>query len=107
MAVDLTKAFEADNGITSDGVVIPDSIFETTRSVKPTYSGDLLQSLEFYNSLTQVDANRIAKSDFTYSNDFIATQTVTYYQNDGVTAFSTESYTYSYTNDDITDIEVT
>jgi hypothetical protein len=104
---DLTKSFEVDNGLIVGGTIIPESIVETTRSSKPTYSGDLLTSLEFYNSLTQIDANRIAKSDFTYTNDFITSQVNTYYESDGTTVLQTETMSYTYTNDNITDIEVT
>ena len=103
----LTRAVEVDDGLIVGGTIIPDSIVENTRSCKPTYSGDVLTSLEFYNSLTQVDANRIAKSDFTYTNDFITSQTNTYYESDGTTVLQTESISYIYTGDNITDIEVT
>jgi hypothetical protein len=107
MAVDLTKAFETENGIKVGEVILPDSIVSLIRSSKPTYSGDLISSIEYYNSLTQINANRISKADFTYSGDNVSTQVNTYYGPDGVTAVSTESIAYSYTSDLMTKVEVT
>jgi hypothetical protein len=104
---DLTKAFEVDNGLISDDVILPDSIFEAIRSLKNTYTGDLVSSVSFYNSLTQIDANRIAKIDLTYNaSEFVTSQTVTYYEPDGTTVFKTESMTYSYSGDDSVKVEV-
>ena len=103
----LSKAFETENGVKVGGVIIPDTVVAATRSSKPTFTGDLLTSLEFYNSLTQVNANRIAKSDYTYSGDQVSTQVNTYYDTDGVTVHSTENIAYTYTGDEITKIEVT
>lgn len=107
MAVDLTKAFETENGIRVGEVILPDSVVALIRSSKPTYSGDLISSIEYYNSLTQVNANRISKADFTYSGDNVSTQVNTYYGPDGVTAVSTESIAYTYTADLLTKVEVT
>lgn len=103
--VDLNRAFECDNGVISDGVILPSSIFSKVRSSKPTYTNDEITSIEYYNSHTQVDANRIAKVDITYTNDSISGEIVTYYDPDGVSVFSTETYTYTYTSDNITNVE--
>lgn len=106
--IDLRRAFETEGGIISDGVILPESIFEATRSYKPTYTGDLLTTEEFYNSLSQVDVNRIARMDHTFTDHLVTSTTVTYYEPDGVTVFRTESYAYTYNLDDsIIDIEVT
>lgn len=105
--VNLDQAFETDNGIKVGGVIIPDSVVALTRSSKPTFTGDLLTMLEFYNSLTQINANRIAKSEYTYSSDQVTTQVNTYYEEDGTTVHSTETISYTYTGDEITKIEVT
>jgi hypothetical protein len=102
----LAKAYEVENGVKSGGVILPDSIVDSIRSSKPTFTGDLLTSIEYFNALTQVNADRIARSDFTYSGDYIATQVNTFYEADGVTIHQTETLTYSYTGDLITKIEV-
>jgi hypothetical protein len=102
----LTKAFEIDNGLKSGGVILPDSVVDSIRSSKPTFTGDLLTTLEFYNALTQVNADRILKCDFTYSGDDITGQVNTYYESNGVTVHQTETITYSYTGDTITKVEV-
>jgi hypothetical protein len=104
--VDLTKAFETENGIKVGNVIVPDSIVASVRSSKPTFSGDLLTVLEFYNSLSQINANRIAKSEYTYSGEQVITQVNTYYQTDGVTVHATETISFTYTGDEITKIEV-
>ena len=106
MARDFTKAFETENAIKVGGVIVPDSIVELVRSSKPTFSGDLLTTIEFFNSLTQINANRISKSDFTYSSEQVITQVNTYYATDGVTVHQTETMSYTYTGDDLTKIEV-
>jgi len=103
----LDRAFQVEFGIKSGGVILPDSVVSLVRSSKPTYSGDLLTTLEFYNSLTQVNADRILKVDFTYTNDFITGQVNTYYESDGVTTHQTETIVYSYSSDSISKIEVT
>ena len=105
--IDLSKAFETENGIKVGNVIVPDSIVTSIRSSKPTFSGDNLTVLEFFNSLTQINANRIAKSEYTYSSDQVITQVNTYYQADGVTVHSTENIAFTYTGDEITKIEVT
>lgn len=107
MVRDLSKAFETENAIKVGGVIVPDSIVDLVRSSKPTFTGDLLTTIEFFNSLTQINANRISKSDFTYSSDQVITQVNTYYAADGVTVHQTETMNFTYTGDTITKIEVT
>lgn len=105
--INLKKAFEVENGIKVGDTIIPDSVLGKTRSAKPTYTGDFITSMEYYNSLTQVNANRIAKSDFTYTNDFVSTQTNTYYETNGVTVHQVESLVYVYSGDNLLRVEVT
>lgn len=107
MTKNLNKAFETENGIIVDGVVMPDSVVEATRSCKPTYSGDNIASLEYYNSLTQIDANRILKEVFTYTGDVVTGQVNTYYDTNGTTVLYTETLVYSYTSDVVNKVEVT
>lgn len=102
----LSKAYEVENGIKSGGVILPDSIVDLVRSSKPIYTGDLLTTLEFYNALTQVNADRILKCDFTYTGDNITGQVNTYYEIDGVTVHHVETLTYVYSGDTIIRIEV-
>jgi hypothetical protein len=104
--IDLNRAFETENGIKVEGVIVPQSVVSVIRSSKPTFTGDLITSIEYFNSLTQVNANRILKCDFTYSGDNIATQVNTYYQSNGTTVHQVENIAYSYTADLITNIEV-
>ena len=104
---DLNRAYEIENGIKVEGVIIPQSVLSTIRSSKPTFTADLITSIEYFNSLTQINANRILKCDFTYSGDDIATQTNTYYQSNGVSVHQVENIAYTYTGDSITKIEVT
>ena len=105
--IDLKKAYETENGIKVEGVIIPQSVVSIIRSSKPVFTGDLLTSIEYFNALTQVNADRILKCDFTYSGDNIATQTNTYYESNGVTVHQVENIAYSYTGDSITKVEVT
>ena len=105
--VDLKRAFETENGVISDDIVLPDSIFTKIRSAKHNFTGDLVSSVEFFNSLTQTTPNRIARIDLTYANDFVTSQTTTIYESDGVTVFQTDSISYNYNGDDIDNIEVT
>lgn len=105
--VDLSKAFETDDGIIVNGAVIPDSVFSSIRSLKQTYSEDLVTSVSFYNSLTQTEEFRIVKVDLTYdSNEFVVGQVTTYYAADGVTVFKTSTVTYNYNGDVVDDVEV-
>ena len=104
--IDLNRAFETENGIKVEGVIIPQSVVSVIRSSKPTFTGDLITSIEYYNSLTQINSNRILKCDFTYSGDNISTQVNTYYQSNGTTVHQVENIAYSYTADLITNIEV-
>jgi hypothetical protein len=103
---DLSKSFDVEQPIRVGETILPDSIFDKVRSSKPIFTGDLMTACEYFNSLTQVNANRIARSDFTYSNDFVVTQVNTYYENNGVTVNQTETITFSYSGDSIQKIEV-
>lgn len=107
MSRDFSKSFEVDNGIIVESVIQPDSIFSKVRSLKQTYTGDLVSSVSYYNSLTQIDANRILKVDLTYNaSESVTSQTNTYYEFDGVTVFSTDTINYTYIGDDIDKVEV-
>ena len=103
----LSKSFEVDNCIKAGGVVLPQSIVEMVRSSKPTYVNDFITTIEYYNALTQVNSDRIAKSDFTYTNDFVTTQVNTFFEFDGVTTHQTETINYFYSGDNFLRVEVT
>ncbi len=103
----LSKSFEVDNAIKAGGVILPQSIVDLVRSSKSTFTGDFITRIEFYNALTQVNADRIAQSDFTYTNDFITSQVNTYFESDGVTVHQTESMAYIYSGDNLLRVEVT
>jgi hypothetical protein len=103
----LQDAFEAEGGIIIDGVVLPDSVVKATRSAKPTYSGGLITAVEYYNSLTQSEANRVMKSTFTYNvNETIDTQTNEFFDDDGTTVLFAEHMTYVYSGVDLLRVEV-
>jgi hypothetical protein len=77
------------------------------KSAKPTYTGDDLTKIEYYNSLTQVNGNRVITTDLTYTSDLLTSQVDTYYDEDGVTVVFTANYSYTYDgNDFLTNIEV-
>lgn len=103
----LSKSFEVDNCVKAGGVILPESIVHSLRSYKPTFTGDLLTKIEYFNSLTQVTADLILQCDFTYLNDNITTQVNTFFELGGVTIHQTETMTYTYTGDEITKVEVT
>jgi len=82
-------------------------LVDTAISYKPTFTGSLLDSGEFYDSTTQVDANRLGKIDYTYNiDDEIETETFYYYEADGVTARKTETKTYTYSSGVLTKWEM-
>jgi len=105
--VDVSRAFEVDEGVVSNGALLLDSIFSSVNSTKPTYAGDNLSEVEFYNSHTQINANRIAKVTLTYSSDLVTVESWIIYAPDGVTTSRTIIVNYSYTLDAITKVEVT
>ncbi len=76
-------------------------------SVKPTYSGDDLTTLEYYDSTSQITANRVAKTDLTYTSDLLTSEVCTYYASDGTTTLKTITLTYTYNgSEQLTNIEV-
>jgi len=104
--VDITKTLEVENGIISNDVVLLDSLIEASSSNKLTYSSDLISSIDFYNSLTQINANRIITATVTYSSESITQEVWTVYRSDGTTVDRTITIDYTYTGDNITSSEV-
>lgn len=104
----LNKAFEIDDGLINDGAVIPESLIGSIRSLNPVYSNGRVTQVVYYKSLTQTQANRIARSVVAYdANDQITTVTTEYYEEDGSTVFQTSTTSVSYSGFDVTGIEDT
>lgn len=105
--VDLRRAFEIDEGIISNGVVIPQSILSTTRSYAIDYSGDFINKVTFYNTLLQINSNRVAECVLSYSGDLVTGETINYFEEDGVTVYASETNNYIYSGDILTKVETT
>jgi hypothetical protein len=80
-------------------------LFHSAESQNPTYTGDNITSVEFYNSATQVVGNRIMKSDLTYTSDLVTIEAWSIYDTDGITVLKTVTLTYTYVNDVVTKAE--
>lgn len=81
-------------------------LYNSAESQKPTYSGDNISSVEIYKSSTQIDANRLAKYNLTYTNDLVTTEVISIYDADGTTILKTVTITYTYTDDVVTNAVV-
>lgn len=79
------------------------NLFPTiTTSINYLANGNI-NFIEFFKSVTQITANRISRSDFTYNSDLsVATEVCREYANDGTTVLFTTTYTFTYTNGDLT-----
>jgi hypothetical protein len=80
-------------------------LYHSAESQNPTYIGDNISSVEFYNSATQVVGNRIMKSDLTYTSDLVTSEAWSIYDTDGTTVLKTVTLTYTYVNDVVTKAE--
>ena len=76
-------------------------------SVKPTYTSENITSIEYFNGFTQTVINRILRNDIAYTGDLISSEAWKIYDTaDGSTVLSTITITYSYTNDLVTNVQV-
>lgn len=73
-------------------------------TISITYTSDQITSASFFNSATQIDANRIAKVDVTYSSGDPSTETWLIYDTDGTTVLRTITYTYTVSSNVITGV---
>lgn len=81
-----------------------DRAFENTESQKPTYNADgTLNYLEVFSSSTQVNANRTARIELTYTNGNPTTEVVKLYSlADGTTVLKTITRTHTWSNNVLT-----
>lgn len=83
-----------------------DRVYNSSQSIKNAYSGDDLSSSTFYSSASQVDANRLAKVDVSYSGDNPSTETWTFYDTaDGTTVLATVTRTLTWLGNDLDKVE--
>lgn len=78
-------------------------IFNTITSAVTYLANGNIDFIEWFNSATQITANRIRRTDFTYNADLTpATEILKEYIAGGTTIRKTITYTYTYTNGDLT-----
>ncbi len=94
--------FKKDAG--ASGWVLAENI-RPIYSSKPTYSSGQITAIEYFNSTTQVTANRVARVDLTYTGDNLTGEEIKVYQSDGTTVERIFTNTYTYTSDDLTNAE--
>lgn len=102
--MNLSRSFEAENGIIGGEYFLPDSILKDGYTVALQFNvDDEIAFVTVYNSATQVDANKVARSSYNYdSNRDIQSVEITYYKEDGLTPEKVETYTYTITDDTLT-----
>ena len=67
-----------------------------------TYAGDVPSYVTYYNSATFITANRIYRTDFTYTGDLLTSEVTKKYASDGTTILYTYTWTHTYSGDDYT-----
>lgn len=75
-------------------------------SVKPTYTNDDITKIECFNGFTQTTINRISSLDVSYTNDLVTSEVYKVYDTDGATVLKTATITHSYTNEVVTNTQV-
>jgi hypothetical protein len=83
--------------------VILESFPLTTQLVTYLGNGDV-DYVEYFNSATQINANRIAKITIGYTSGDPTSETAIIYDTDGTTTSRTITSTFSYTGSDVTGI---
>lgn len=67
-----------------------------------TYSGNDPTVLEFFNSSTFINANRVARYDFTYTSNNLTSEVLVIYDTNGTTILRTYTWTHTYTSNNLT-----
>lgn len=82
---------------------------EPYTTYKATYlANGEIDYIEFFNSDTQINANRVYRTAYTYNGSLDMTQAVTsIYDTDGTTVLRTITEVHTYTNSDVTNTTVT
>jgi len=80
------------------------------KSYVPIYDVDeKITSITYWNNPTvQIDANRVVKVEYSYDgNDNISTEVWSYYGPGGIEVYNSFTITYTYTNDLVSNVQVT
>ena len=98
-------AFENDDNFRIEKFkrVILESFPLTTQKITYLANGDV-NFVEYFNSATQINANRIAKITIGYTSEDPTSETALVYDTDGVTTSRTITSTFTYTSGDVTGI---
>lgn len=101
MSIDLERTFD-----TSDGIDLYDEVGETSNFVFPyekcipTYSGDLISYVEFFDDVAAATINRRLRIDYTYVDDSVTEISQTHYKKDGTTVLQNKIITVNYDGND-------
>jgi hypothetical protein len=80
--------------------------FQEYVSAKPEYDiQGRINKITYYLSNTQTNPNRLAEATVTYTGDNATQEQWKYFEDDGVTIFRTETTTYTWTGDNITNFQ--
>lgn len=86
------------------GRILTELVPDYTINIHYTANHDI-SYLEYFNSATQITANRILRIDISYDGNFFPlTNVVTMYDNDGSSILRTITYSFTYTSGDLTGI---
>lgn len=67
-----------------------------------TYSSGIPTAVDFYNSNSFINANRVARIDLTYTGDNLTSEVLRIYDTDGTTVLRTYTWTHTYSGSDLT-----
>lgn len=101
-----TQDYLATKGIAFEGLdtFLIDKIGRTQVELFPdtwqrvNYTGAQPTSLEFFNNSSFVNANRIARYDFTYTGPLLTTEVLVIYDTNGTTVLRTYTWTHTYSS---------
>lgn len=65
-----------------------------------TYSGNDPSVIEFFNSSSFINANRVARYDLTFSSNNLTVEAMKVYDTDGTTVLKTYTWTHTYSGSD-------
>lgn len=64
------------------------------------YSSGIPVAVEYFSSSSFITANRVARSDLTYTGDLVTTEALKVYDTNGTTILKTYTWTYTYSGVD-------
>lgn len=67
-----------------------------------TYSGNEVTTVEFFNSATFINANRLARHELSYTSNNLTSEILYIYDTDGTTILRTYTWTHTYTTNNLT-----